>query len=108
MCVHNGSSLEAAPISFPASETWYVALTAGGLLQPPSINGNDGPWSSFGMQVGTPGQNLRLIPSNSGNAVWPVLPQGCIIEIQIIAVILVDIFSYLTLLRLEIILDFMV
>ena len=29
------------------------------------------------MQVGTPGQNLRLIPSNSGNAVWPVLPQGC-------------------------------
>ena len=30
------------------------------------------------MQVGTPGQNLRLIPSNSGNAVWPVLPQGCI------------------------------
>ena len=30
------------------------------------------------MQVGTPGQNLRLIPSNSGNAIWPVLPQGCI------------------------------
>ena len=31
------------------------------------------------MQVGTPAQNLRLMPSNSGNAVWPVLPQGCII-----------------------------
>lgn len=31
------------------------------------------------MQVGTPGQNLRLMPSNSGNAVWPVLPQGCIV-----------------------------
>ena len=29
------------------------------------------------MQVGTPGQTLRLLPSNSGNAVWPVLPQGC-------------------------------
>lgn len=29
------------------------------------------------MQVGTPAQNLRLLPSNSGNAVWPVLPQGC-------------------------------
>ena len=27
--------------------------------------------------MGTPAQNLRLLPSNSGNAVWPVLPQGC-------------------------------
>ncbi len=40
-------------------------------------DGNDGPWSSFGMQVGTPAQTIRLLPSNSGNAVWPVLPQGC-------------------------------
>lgn len=31
------------------------------------------------MQVGAPGQNLRLMPSDSGNAVWPVLPQGCIV-----------------------------
>ena len=29
------------------------------------------------MQVGTPAQNLRLLPSSSGNAIWPVLPQGC-------------------------------
>ena len=29
------------------------------------------------MQVGTPAQNLRLLPSTSGNAIWPVLPQGC-------------------------------
>ena len=29
------------------------------------------------MQVGTPGQDLRLLPSNSGNAIWPVLAQGC-------------------------------
>ena len=29
------------------------------------------------MQVGTPAQNLRLLPSNSGNAIWAVLPQGC-------------------------------
>ena len=40
-------------------------------------DGNDGPWSSFNMQVGTPLQNLRLLPSSSGNAVWPVLPEGC-------------------------------
>ena len=30
------------------------------------------------MQLGTPAQNLRLLPSNSGNAVCPVLPQGCV------------------------------
>ena len=29
------------------------------------------------MQVGTPAQNLRLLPSNSGKAIWPVLVQGC-------------------------------
>ena len=40
-------------------------------------DGNDGPWSSFSMQVGSPPQNLRLLPSSSGNAVWPVLPEGC-------------------------------
>ena len=29
------------------------------------------------MQVGTPAQNLRLLPSTSGNTIWSVLPQGC-------------------------------
>ena len=29
------------------------------------------------MQVGTPPQNLRLLPSTSGNAIWPVLSQAC-------------------------------
>ena len=38
LCVHNGSSLEAAPISFPPSETWYVILAAVGLLQLPFIS----------------------------------------------------------------------
>ena len=27
--------------------------------------------------MGTPAQNLRLMPSNSGNTIWPVLSQGC-------------------------------
>ena len=79
---------EIPPISVSASEYWCVALSpAGGhpqwLLVTQSVteivprDGNDGPWSSFSMQVGTPPQNLRLLPSSSGNAVWPVLPQGC-------------------------------
>lgn len=43
-------------------------------------DGNDGPWSSFRMQVGTSSQNIRLIPSSSGNTLWVVLPQGCVAE----------------------------
>ena len=38
LCANEGSSLEAALISFPASESRYVALTASGLLQQLSIS----------------------------------------------------------------------
>ena len=41
-------------------------------------DGNDGPWSTFAFQVGTPFQAVRLLPSSSGNAVWVVLSQGCV------------------------------
>ncbi|KAI9819298.1 MAG: hypothetical protein M1827_007455 [Pycnora praestabilis] len=54
-----------APLSLPPSEYW---------------DGNDGPWSSFGMRVGTPSQDVRLLPGTSAttaNALWVVLPQGC-------------------------------
>lgn len=43
----------------------------------PFRDGNDGPWSSFGMQVGSPPQSLRLLPSTSSNIIWPVLDGGC-------------------------------
>ncbi|TKA72818.1 hypothetical protein B0A49_05285, partial [Cryomyces minteri] len=53
----------AAPISLQPSLSW---------------DGDDGHWSSFIMQVGTPPQNVRLLPSTSGNALWVVLPDGCV------------------------------
>ena len=43
-------------------------------------DGNDGPWSSFAVQVGTPSQNVRLLPdtsANTGTSVWVVRPEGC-------------------------------
>ncbi|KAF1990480.1 acid protease [Aulographum hederae CBS 113979] len=40
-------------------------------------DGNDGPWSTFGVQVGTPTQNVRLLPWSGGTAVWVVVPEGC-------------------------------
>ncbi|KAI9781792.1 MAG: hypothetical protein M1816_002182 [Peltula sp. TS41687] len=51
------------PLSLPSSQYW---------------DGNDGPWSSFGMLVGTPPQKVRLLPATSGNTLWVVLPEGCI------------------------------
>ncbi|KAI9808897.1 MAG: hypothetical protein M1826_004027 [Phylliscum demangeonii] len=55
------------------------STTSGPLSLTPSQywDGNDGPWSTFGVQVGTPSQNLRLLPSTSGDALWAVLPEGC-------------------------------
>lgn len=52
-----------APITVPASQTF---------------DGNDGPWSSFPIQIGTPPQTVKVLPSTKGSQTWAVLPQGCI------------------------------
>ncbi len=39
--------------------------------------GNDGPWSTFTVQVGSPAQNVRLLISTAGTATWVILPEGC-------------------------------
>ncbi|KAM0717837.1 hypothetical protein Q7P37_006169 [Cladosporium fusiforme] len=49
---------------------------------PPSLfwDGNDGSWSTFHVQVGTPGQAVRLLPGTSASAsdtTWVVRPEGC-------------------------------
>ena len=38
---------------------------------------NDGPWSTFALQVGTPPQTVRLLPATEQSSVWIVLPEGC-------------------------------
>ncbi|KAF2113052.1 aspartic peptidase domain-containing protein [Lophiotrema nucula] len=39
--------------------------------------GNDGPWSSFAVQVGNKGQNVRLLPSTASSSTWVVYSEGC-------------------------------
>ena len=51
-----------APIVVPASQ---------------DFDGNDGPWSSFTLQVGSPPQNLKVLISTAGYQTWVVHPQGC-------------------------------
>ncbi|KAK4609809.1 hypothetical protein CLAFUR0_14591 [Fulvia fulva] len=45
----------------------------------PSTNfkGNDGNWSTFTIQVGTPPTFLEVLPATSGRSIWVVHPQGC-------------------------------
>lgn len=40
-------------------------------------DGDDGPWSSFFIQAGTPLQTFRVFVSTSISATWLVLPAGC-------------------------------
>jgi Eukaryotic aspartyl protease len=40
-------------------------------------DGIDGSWSTFALQLGTPPQTVRLLPSITGSTMWAVLPQAC-------------------------------
>ncbi|GAB7352318.1 hypothetical protein MBLNU459_g2766t3 [Dothideomycetes sp. NU459] len=51
-----------APINVEPSQYW---------------DGNDGPWSSFALQIGTPKQNVRVMVSTAGYATWTVQAAGC-------------------------------
>ena len=50
------------------------------IVIPPSqdFDGNDGPWSSFYLQVGTTPQDVKALISTAGYQTWVVLPQGCL------------------------------
>ncbi|KAH0494794.1 hypothetical protein TgHK011_008383 [Trichoderma gracile] len=41
------------------------------------FEGVDGPWSTFELRVGTPAQNLRVLPGTSSTQTVVVLPEGC-------------------------------
>jgi hypothetical protein len=40
-------------------------------------DGDDGPWSSFSIQAGTPAQTYRVFVSTAISALWLILPMGC-------------------------------
>lgn len=51
-----------APIVIPASQ---------------DFDGNDGPWSSFALQVGHPAQDIKVLISTAGGQTWAVFAEGC-------------------------------
>ncbi|KAH0562683.1 hypothetical protein GP486_002640 [Trichoglossum hirsutum] len=50
-------------VSVPPSQYW---------------DGDNGPWSTFAIEAGTPPQNLRVLASTSSSSTWVVVPDGCI------------------------------
>jgi len=52
-----------APISFSPSQ---------------AFEGNDGPWSTFVIRVGTPAQIFRVLISTTSEETWIPVPEGCL------------------------------
>ncbi|KAI4265003.1 MAG: hypothetical protein L6R38_009717 [Xanthoria sp. 2 TBL-2021] len=42
-----------------------------------NFEGNDGSWSTFALQIGTPAQVVNVLISTAGYQTWAVAPQGC-------------------------------
>lgn len=47
------------------------------LLDATSWAGNDGNWSTWPIQVGTPAQEFHVLPATSHGEIWVPLPEGC-------------------------------
>lgn len=43
-----------------------------------AFEGNDGPWSTFVLRVGTPEQVFHVLISTNGQETWVPVPEGCI------------------------------
>ena len=52
------------------------------IVIPPSqdFDGNDGPWSSFYIEIGSPPQDVKVLISTAGYQTWAVVPQGCTVS----------------------------
>ncbi|KAF2678092.1 acid protease [Lentithecium fluviatile CBS 122367] len=57
-------ALDAAgkPLSIPPSQFW---------------DGNDGPWSTFRVEVGNPSQQIRLLPAHDQSSTWTIISEAC-------------------------------
>lgn len=42
-----------------------------------NFEGNDGPWSTFTLRIGSPAQDVTVMISTAGYQTWAVVPQGC-------------------------------
>ena len=40
-------------------------------------DGNDGPWSTFAIQIGTPPQTVKVLASTASYETWVIAPEGC-------------------------------
>lgn len=59
----NKSTSHPKPLVFQPSKHW---------------EGNDGPWSSFMLRIGTPEQSIRVFPSTVSPETWVPVPEGCV------------------------------
>lgn len=65
------------PIVVPASNNWSDISPLNGNTLTCRREGNDGPWSSFTIEIGTPVQSVNVFVSTASSQTWGVDPQGC-------------------------------
>ena len=62
LVLQQGFAAQPQPLSVPPSESFI---------------GNDGPWSGFELQIGTPPQNVDVFVSTTGSETFVVVSGGC-------------------------------
>jgi hypothetical protein len=74
-------STSPAPISVTPSQDWYDSTFRIFPCSSAPANfprdGNDGPWSTFTIQIGTPPQSVKLLISTASSETWAVATEGC-------------------------------
>ncbi|KAL6890401.1 aspartic peptidase domain-containing protein [Trichoderma evansii] len=72
------SAFDLALMNKRATDTAASSLPSPISVSPSQVfEGVDGPWSSFELRVGTPAQNVRILPGTSSTQTLVVLPEGC-------------------------------
>jgi len=47
------------------------------IVQSSGWAGNDGNWSTFAIDIGTPSQSFQLLPSTANGEIWAPVPEAC-------------------------------
>ena len=66
-----------APIVIPSSNDWLDISPFNVVKLILNREGNDGPWSSFTIEIGTPAQSINVLISTASYQTWGVDPAGC-------------------------------
>lgn len=66
-----------APFAIPPSQQFGMWLGHDSDIADMFKDGNDGPWSTFTLQIGNPPQSVRVLISTYSTQTWAIAEEGC-------------------------------